>query len=443
MDDNTQNGAQLAEKYELGEPIKVYGTNPTLPFIVCFALLLLLGCIFAWLVPNSSPSFHFSSNSDFVYSNIEFLLLTGIALAWLLIALAVLPVVFLSRHVTVSLYTDGLVYKQRRGVQVVRWEQIAEVEHPRREEKRVTHLTQPSPDFLPGYFEEKREYVTKETGSCALRLKDGERIEFDSMIGDHFGLSWEIEHQLTMFQFRGTPPRAHRKQTKATKANDAIREAQSIEPLLVALRDVESGVRVQAVQDLGTLGGAQAIDPLLTALHDPASAVRAAAASAFIGIGDGREIEPLLAALQDPDSSVRYTAAIALGARGDRRVIEPLAAALGDPDSSVRVAAAGGLGYLGDKRAVEPLLAALQDSEWNVREIAAMYLSDIKDARAVEPLLAALQDPVSTVRRQVAETLGSIGEQQAVESLVVALGDPDSTVRKAAREALSRLQSTK
>ncbi len=443
MDDNTQNGAQLAGKYELGEPIKVYGTNPTLPFIVCFALLLLLGGIFAWLVPNTSPSFHFSSNSDFVYSNIEFLLLTGIALAWLLIALAVLPVVFLSRHVTVSLYTGGLVYKQRRGVQVVRWEQIAEVEHPRREEKRVTHLTQPYLNTLPGYFEEKSEYVTKETGSCALRLKDGERIEFDIMIGDHFGLSWEIEHQLTMFQFRGTPPRAHRKQKKATKANDAIREAQSIEPLLVALRDVESGVRVQAVQDLGTLGGAQAIDPLLTALHDPASAVRDEAASAFIGIGDGREIEPLLAALQDPDRSVRYNAAIALGVRKDRRVIEPLAAALGDPDSSVRVAAAGGLGYLGDKRAVEPLLAALQDSEWNVRESAAMYLSDIKDVRVVEPLLAALQDPVSTVRRQVAETLGSIGEQQAVESLVVALGDPDSTVREGAREALSRLQSTK
>jgi len=441
MDDNTQNGAQLAEKYKLGEPIKVYGTNPTLPFIVCFALLLLLGGIFAWLVPNTSPSFHFSSNPDFVYSNLEFLLLTGIALAWLLIALVVLPVVFLSRHVTVSLYTDGLVYKQRRGVQVVRWEQIAEVEHPRREEKRVTHLTQPSPEFLPGYFEEKREYVTKETGSCALRLKDGERIEFDSLIDDHFGLSWAIERQRT--QFRGTPPRVHRKQKKATKANGAIREAQSIEPLLVALQDVESGVRVQAVQDLGTLGGAQAIDPLLTALHDPASAVREAAAYAFIGIGDGREIEPLLAALQDPDSLVRYNAAIALGVKKDRQVIEPLAAALRDPESSVRVQAAGGLGYLGDKRAVEPLLAALQDSEWDVREIAAMYLSDIKDARAVEPLLAALQDPVSTVRRQVAETLGSIGEQQAVESLVVALGDPDSTVRKAAREALSRLQSTR
>jgi hypothetical protein len=440
MDDNTQNVAQLAEKYELGEPINLYGTNPTPGFIVCFALLLLLGGIFAWLVPNTSPSFHFSSNPDFVYSNLDFLLLTGIALVWLLIALVGLPVVFLSRHVTVSLYTDGLVYKQRRGVQVVRWEQIAEVEHPRREEKRVTHLTQPYLNTLPGYYEEKREYVTKETGSCALRLKDGERVEFDSMIGDHFGLSWAIEHQRT--QFRGTPPRAHRKQKKATKANDAIREGQSIEPLLVALRDVDSGVRVQAVQDLGTLGGAQAIDPLLTALHDPASAVREAAASAFIGIGDGREIEPLLAALQDPDSLVRYNAAIALGVTKDRRVIEPLAAALRDPESSVRVAAAGGLGYLGDKRAVEPLLAALQDPEWDVRESAAMYLSDIKDARVVEPLLAALQDPVSTVRRQVAETLGSIGEQQAVESLVVALGDPDSTVREAAREALSRLQST-
>ena len=381
MDDNTQNVAQLAEKYELGEPIKVYGTNPTLPFIVCFAMLLLLGGIFAWLVPNTSPSFHFSSNPDFVYSNLDFLLLTGIALAWLLIALVGLPVIFLSCHVTVSLYTGGLVYQQRRGVQVVGWEQIAEVEHPRRVEKRVTHLTQPYLNTLPGYFEERRENITKETGSCALRLKDGERIEFDSMIGDHFGLSWAIEHQRTQFQFQGTPPRAHRKQKKATKANDTIREAQSIEPLLGALRDVESGVRVQAVQDLGTLGGAQAINHLLTALHDPASAVRVAAANAFIGIGDGREIEPLLAALQDPDSSVRYNAAIALGVTKDRRVIEPLAAALRDPESCVRVQAAGGLGYLGDKR--------------------------------------------------------------AVESLVVALGDPDSTVRNAAREALSRLQSTR
>ncbi len=441
MDDNTQNGAQLAEKYELGEPIKVYSTNPRLSFIVCFVLLLFLGGIFAWFVLNTSPSFHFSLNPDVVPSNLDFLLLTSIALAWLLIALVGLPVVFLSRHVAVSLYTGGLVYKQRRGVQVVRWEQIAEVEHPRREEKRVTRTIQPYPGFLPGYVEEKREVATKETGSCTLRLKDGKRIEFDILIADHFGLSLAIEHQRT--QFRGTPPHAHRKRKKATKANDAIREAPSIEPLLAALQDVESGVRVQAVQDLGTLGGAQAIDPLLTALHDPASAVREAAANAFIGIGDGREIEPLLAALQDLDSSVRYTAAIALGVRGDRRVIEPLAAALRDPESPVRVHAAGGLSYLGDKRAVEPLLAALQDPEWDVRETAAMYLSDIKDARAVEPLLAALQDPVSTVRRQVAETLGSVGEQQAVESLVVALGDPDSTVRKAAREALSRLQSTR
>jgi hypothetical protein len=136
MDDNTQNGAQLAEKYELGEPISVYSTNPTLLFIVCFALLLLLGGIFAWLVSNTSPSFHFSSNPDFVYSNLDFLLLTGIALAWLLIALVGLPVVFLSRQVGVYLFAGGLVYKQRRGVQVVGWEQIAEVGHPRREEKR-------------------------------------------------------------------------------------------------------------------------------------------------------------------------------------------------------------------------------------------------------------------------------------------------------------------
>jgi hypothetical protein len=218
----------------------------------------------------------------------------------------------------------------------------------RREEKRVTRTTEPYLNTLPGYFEEKREYVTKETGSCALRLKDGERIEFDSMIGDHFGLSWAIEHQRT--QFQGTPPRAHRKQKKATNANDAIREAQSIEPLLVALRDVESGVRVQAVQDLGTLGGAQAIDPLLTALHDPASAVREAAANAFIGIGDGREIEPLLAALQDPVSTVRRQVAETLGSIGEQQAVESLVVALGDPDSTVREAAREALSRLQSTR---------------------------------------------------------------------------------------------
>jgi len=189
MDDNTLNGAQLAEKYELGEQIKVYGTNPTLGFIVCFALLLLLGGIFAWSVPHIAPSFHFGLNLDF-------LLLTGIALAWLLLALVALPVIFLSRHVTVSLYTGGLVYQQRRGVRVVRWEQIAEVEHPRREEKLVPFTTHPMSDVPELEFEHQTS-VTEESGSCALLLKDGKRIEFHSLIAHQFSLGWAIAAHLT------------------------------------------------------------------------------------------------------------------------------------------------------------------------------------------------------------------------------------------------------
>lgn len=54
-------------------------------------------------------------------------------------------------------------------------------------------------------------------------------------------------------------------------------------------------------------------------------------------------VEPLITALGDEDSSVRVRAAEALGRIGDERAVEPLSTALNDEDETVRVFARMGL----------------------------------------------------------------------------------------------------
>ena len=258
----------------------------------------------------------------------------------------------------------------------------------------------------------------------------------------------------------------------------------------------------------GQLGGKRAVEPLIVALRDSDSGVRVAAAQALGQLGDERAVEPLIAILRDSDSGVRVAAAQALGQLGDERAVEPLIAILKDSDSGVCVAAAQALGQLGDKRAVEPLILALEDRTAfsvllrklgpkkievikAVRQVAALGLKESKelvdsapstvletvswgkaeyakskleaagavvevvevkgkdaaaealgqlgDERAVEPLIVALGDSDSGVHVAVTQALGQLGDERAVEPLIAILRDSDSGVRVAAAQALGQL----
>ena len=90
--------------------------------------------------------------------------------------------------------------------------------------------------------------------------------------------------------------------------------------------------------------------------------IRWAAASALARIGTSA-VDPLVTALDDKDSVVRLRAAWALGQIGDKRAVERLILTLRDGDWSVRMRAAEALGKLRAQRATDALLLLLRDKK--------------------------------------------------------------------------------
>ena len=204
----------------------------------------------------------------------------------------------------------------------------------------------------------------------------------------------------------------------------------AVEPLIVALRDSDSGVRVAAAQALGQLGDKRAVEPLILALEDRTAfsvllrklgpkkieVIKAVRQVAALGLKESKELvdsapstvletvswgkaeyaksklEAAGAVVEVVEVKGKDAAAEALGQLGDERAVEPLIVALGDSDSGVHVAVTQALGQLGDERAVEPLIAILRDSDSGVRVAAAQALGQLGDKRAAEPLLVALED---------------------------------------------------
>ena len=184
--------------------------------------------------------------------------------------------------------------------------------------------------------------------------------------------------------------------------------------------------------------------------------VRSQAAYALRELGNARAVEPLIAALKDKESGVKMVAVAALGELcaqlGDAalctRAVQPLIAALGDSEVHVRIHAAEALDRIGSHledaplraRAVEPLIAALDNNDPSVRIEAGEALGRI-GIPAVEPLIAVLQGGHSSLRQLAATTLGEIGDPRAVTPLMQIALKPgiDKQERKSAGEALVRI----
>ena len=154
-----------------------------------------------------------------------------------------------------------------------------------------------------------------------------------------------------------------------------------IECLLPLLKDSDSTMRSAAARSLETVGGDRlsdrhraaiavvrmkweeaasiglpAVDPLLGALSDPKSQVRVAAVNALVKIGDERAIPPLIDMLQESDAHVQETAASALASIGDARAVMPLVALAGE--GSVVTAAVKAL-----DRLLERIVQAVPDAD--------------------------------------------------------------------------------
>jgi len=96
------------------------------------------------------------------------------------------------------------------------------------------------------------------------------------------------------------------------------------------------------------------------------------------GERDPRTVDALIEALKDSDSGVRGTAMEALSHMRDPRLFDPFVAALHDANPEVREQAAFALGQLRDRRAIAPLSEALKDEKANVREQVVFALGQLR-----------------------------------------------------------------
>jgi HEAT repeat protein len=163
----------------------------------------------------------------------------------------------------------------------------------------------------------------------------------------------------------------------AAWALGVIGDARAIDPLAEAIK--KRGIGLEAVRALGRIKDVRAIERLVEILKDDElyPEDRSSAAEALAMIGEPG-LTPLVEALADEDSKVRLYAADALGRMKDARAVEPLLNALNDESNEVRNQAVMALGDLKDARAIEALTRALTDEDEHVRANAKHGLQRIK-----------------------------------------------------------------
>lgn len=175
-------------------------------------------------------------------------------------------------------------------------------------------------------------------------------------------------------------------------------------------RDSNVVVKAYAASAVIRLNGSEAaLEFLLRQLRSGEdAAARGSAASALGDTASKEAIEPLVRALEDTETNVRICAIQSLGEIGDEKALEALALCLKDSNSAIRRHAAGSLGLIKDKRVIAVLVQALQDKDDDVRWHAVESLGETGDEAAIEPLIEALDDRSGLVRVAATESLEQI-----------------------------------
>lgn len=272
-------------------------------------------------------------------------------------------------------------------------------------------------------------------------------------------------------------------------------KAESVGPLLFALKDQHKEVRAAAALALGQVPDKQLAGPLIKLLEDSAPLVRTAAAEALAQLQNPEAIPPLIQLLRDADPAVRARtshtleklgwqpenetertwhivatgnlkrvselgsdgvdlltdllrngtpdkqlfAVKALGEIEDARVPKLLLEALGFNNTLVRLAALDLLADLADPANYEVMEKLLKDKEPNIRAAAIGASVSCGGSRAVPALISLLKDTSWEVRREAIRALGKIGDSAAIDALARALQDRDHDVRESAALALGRI----
>lgn len=253
----------------------------------------------------------------------------------------------------------------------------------------------------------------------------------------------------------------------AADALEQFKDSISVEPLIEALRDEFTQVRISALITLAKIGDLRAVPPMITKLIDENVNVRESAKKALIKIGGSQTVEALVGILGDDTeySTKQELAAEILGQIGDEGVIEHLIFELNDMSEDVQNAVANALEQLnwvptddekgaqfwiikGDWEkcvdigitAIHPLINVLENDYWKDHRVsAAEALGKISDPLTVKPLITALKDEDGFVQIASAKALGEIGDKRAIKPLIATLKEQDVLLRETVVESLSKI----
>lgn len=274
-----------------------------------------------------------------------------------------------------------------------------------------------------------------------------------------------------------------------------FKSADSVDPLLFAIKDKEPEIRGAAALALGLFQDKRVAEALIKLLNDPAPLARSTAVEVLGQLQDPSAIRWLVSLLRDPDATVQarvvrslkrlgwqpqteaeqkwhfiatgnlsrvaelgpegiaplvdlmrkgtpeqqLSAVKALGEVEDPRILKLTLEALKKPNVLVRLAALEILKNLADSSAYEAVERLLGDKEVNMRVAAIATAASCGGTRAVPKLVRMLKDASWEVRKEAVKALGRLGDGDAVEGLCGALSDRDHDVRETAAIALGKI----
>ena len=225
--------------------------------------------------------------------------------------------------------------------------------------------------------------------------------------------------------------------------------APALPHMLVALKDVDAGVRQQALFGLQAIPGdiKEALPALLPMLGDNNINTRRITIL-LLGRAGEEAVPHLREALKDPAPNLRWTAASSLGNLGPaakKAIPELIDLAVGDTNITVRRMSMFAVVRIQPEE-VGPLFDKIKKHpDDKIRQSAYQIFNFNKQipAKVAVPILVdGLKDKIARIRQVCALNLGRFGPaaKSAIEPLTAALNDPDPQVRTLAQSALRQIQ---
>jgi HEAT repeat protein len=211
---------------------------------------------------------------------------------------------------------------------------------------------------------------------------------------------------------------------------------------LLASKDVK--MRTNAARTMGLTGSADAVDPLIVAVTDVDSNVRSEAVASLGLIQSPKAVPTLIKALNDSYWLVRSEAADALGHEKDVSAVGPLLDTVSDPDTNVASSAETALVALTQVKGVtaDMFAAHLNDVNPKIAMISAICLAVMKDPRATPVLIKLAASPDVATRLHAVKGLGETGDPAVIPTLRQTLHDPEVNVRGWSIIGLDNLKDT-